>query len=283
MRNPLTLVTETLQRRHRARAMAPLANDLHEAWLERGQRPLSPQERELVCNALTLSSVTAGDICVPRTDIRAVPAKAGHAQVVKAFTASKHSRLPVHGKNLDDIVGVITLKDMVNHTNDPSGFTLTAAMHPPVFVPESMPVPRVLQHMRRHRVGLAMVTDEYGGIAGLLTLNDALGELVGEVVDEGGTHTVAHGIQSVGGGRFRVPAGMALEDVAANLSIALPTGTEEISTFGGLVLHHARRVPKPGETVELPEGMTVRILTGDARRIELLELQLPQNRATKQA
>jgi magnesium and cobalt transporter len=279
--NPLTLFSALRKRWDRARAMESLTNDLHEAWQERAERPLTPHERQLLGNALTFSTITAADVCIPRADIRAVPAKATYAQVVKAFAASKHSRLPVHGKNLDEIVGVITLKSLIGHVNNPAGFSLIAAMHSPVFVPEGMPVSRVLQQMRRHRAGIVMVTDEYGGIAGLMTLNDVLGELVGQVGDET-SGDQGSAIQSVGGGRFRVPAGMALEQVSATLSITLPASTEEVSTIGGMVMHHARRVPGVGEVVNLPGGLAARVLTGDARRVELLELQLPQNRATKQ-
>lgn len=278
--NPFNLLHGIRQRWQRARAMESLTDDLHEAWLERAARPLTPHERELLANALTFSTITAADVCIARNDIKAVPAKATYAQVVKAFAQGKHSRLPVYGKNLDEVVGIITLKSLISHVNDPNGFILTAAMHPPVFVPESMPVPRVLQQMRRHRIGLVLVTDEYGGIAGMMTLNDAIGELVGEVNDEANIAT-AQDIHSLGNGRFRVPAGMPLETVAANLSLTLPPSTQEVSTLGGLVLHHARRVPQQGEVVNLPGGLAIRVLTGDSRRVELLELQLPQNRATK--
>lgn len=280
--NPFTLIATMRQRWRRAREMESLTDNLHEAWAERAGRPLTPHEKELLGNALVFSTVTATDVCIPRADIKAVSAKSTYAQVVKAFANSHHSRLPVYGKNLDEVVGVITLKRLIGYADNPGIFNLTAVMHAPVFVPESMPAPRVLQHMRRHKAGIVMVTDEYGGIAGLMTLNDIVGELVGEVSDENAS-AETQGIQSVGGGRFRVPAGAALDYVSATLSIALPEATEEVSTFGGLVMHHARRVPQPGEMVNLPGGLSARVLTGDGRRVELLELQIPQNRATKTA
>jgi CBS domain containing-hemolysin-like protein len=267
------------ERVRRAREMESLTDDLHEAWQERAQQPLTKNERDLLENALVFSTVTANDVCVPRADIRAVPSGSNFSKVIAAFEGSRRSRLPVYGKSMDDIVGFITLKDLMGYINRQSEFTLAATMHPPVFVPETMPVPRVLQLMRRHRVGLVVVTDEYGGTAGLLTLKDLLGELVGGLGDEHDGAMFAaggEGIQSLGGGRFRVPAGLMLDQVAATLSIKWPRGLNpEIETIGGLLLHEARRVPKSGETVNLPGGVSAKVLAGDARKLDLLELKLP--------
>ena len=263
----------------RAREMESLTDDLHEAWQERAQRPLTKNERDLIENALVFSTVTANDICVPRTDIRAMASGSNFAKVIGAFESSRRSRLPVYGKGLDDIVGFVTLKDLIPFINRQGEFTLAATMHPPVFVPETMPVPRVLQLMRRHRVGLVVVTDEYGGTAGILTLKDLLGELVGGLGDEHSDTLFAsggEGIQSLGGGRFRVPASLSLEQVAATLSVKWPKLDNEIETVGGLLLHAARRVPKAGEVVRLPGGLEAKVLAGDARRLELLELKLPE-------
>lgn len=264
------------QRWERAQNMGSLTDDLHAAWQERAQRPLTEAERELIQNALVFSGVTADDVCVPRADICGVGSGASFSKVVKAFEASKKSRLLVHGKSLDEVVGVITLKDMIAYVRHEEDFALAKAMHPPVFVPQRMPVPRVLQMMRRHRVGLVVVTDEYGGTAGLLTLKDLMVELVGDILDEHGT-TESEAIQSMGGGRFRVPATLPLETVTSTLSLRWPvSSSSDVETIGGLILHQARRVPQIGEDVPLPGGVMARVLTGNGRKLELLELKLPE-------
>ncbi|MFZ2586633.1 MAG: CBS domain-containing protein [Alphaproteobacteria bacterium] len=263
------------QRLRRAKEMESLNDDLHAAWKERAERPLSKSERELLGNALVFSSVTANDVCVPRADIKVVSTKAGFGKVMKVFAESHYSRLPVMGKSLDDIVGVITLKDMAPFVGKEGDFVLANCLRPPLFVPETMPVPRVLQLMKRHRIGLVMVTDEYGGVTGLLTLKDLLGELVGELGDEH-DEAVPEGIQSVGNQRFRMPATLLLEDVTRTLALTwnLPD-TLEIETVGGLVMHEARRVPAAGETVNLPNGVVAKVLVADARHVEVVELKLP--------
>lgn len=268
-----------LARWQRAREMESLTDDLHEAWKERAERPLNQGERELMENALVFSTVTANDVCVPRADIKAVPAGADFHDVMEVFASSHFSRLPVMGKSLDDIVGVITLKDMAPFFGKERDFALADCVRAPIFVPETMPVPRVLQLMKRHRAGLVMVTDEYGGVAGLLTLKDLLGELIGNIGDEH-AEVIPEGIQSVGHNRFRVPATMLLEDVSRTLALTWNLDENpEVETLGGLVMHEARRVPGVGESVNLPGGLSAKVLVADARHVEVLELKLPDKPA----
>lgn len=263
------------RRWHRARAMETLTDDLHVAWQEREERPLTKTERELLQNALTFSTYTADDVCVPRSDIVAVPASASFGDVMQAFVDSSFSRLPVYGKSLDDIVGIITLKDMVTYYGKEKGFSLAKCLRPAVFVPESMPVTRVLQTMKKHRVGVLMVTDEYGGIGGLLTLKDLLGELVGDIEDEH-TSEDEDGIVQIAVGLFQMPATTLLEDLEQELGLTLPPPpASDIETLGGLVMHEARRVPAVGEVVSLPGYVMAKVVAADARKIKLLELRLP--------
>lgn len=262
------------QRWHRARAMEALTDDLHGAWQERDERPLSKTERELLQNALTFSTYTVNDVCMPRSDIVAVPVSATFEDVMEVFRNSSHSRLPVFGKSLDDIAGVITLKDMVARMGS-GAFKLAEALRPAVFVPESMPVTRALQTMKKQKVGLLLVTDEYGGIGGLLTLKDLLGELVGDIEDE---HDTDDGdrLLPLGNGVYHVPATLLLDDVESELGLSLPPPpSADIETLGGMVLHEARRVPAVGETINLPGMVSVKVIAGDSRRVRMLELRLP--------
>ncbi|MCP5405155.1 MAG: HlyC/CorC family transporter [Pseudomonadaceae bacterium] len=263
------------QRWNRARAMESLTDDLHGAWQEREARPLTKTERELLQNALTFSTATADELCVPRADIVAIPITATYTEVMKAFAESHFSRLPVYGKSLDDIAGVITLKDMVEVVGKERGFKLADCLRPAIFVPETMPATRVLQTMKKHRVGILLVTDEYGGTGGLLTLKDLLGELVGDIEDEHTSDTDEE-IAKLASGAYHVPATMPLEDLELELGISLPPPpASDIETLGGLVMHEARRVPAVGEMVALPGYITAKVVKGDARRIQLLELRLP--------
>lgn len=273
MINPIKAL---ISRWRRAKEMESLTDNLHAVWAERASRPLSIHEKELLANALAFSERTAKDVCISRSEIVAVSARAGFTDAIKTFVSSNHGRLPVFHKTLDDLIGFITLKDMARFISNPADFKINDVLHPPVFVPETMPVPRVLHLMRRHRVGLVIVTDEYGGTSGLLTLKDLLGELVGDITDEHAEDDTPS-IQSLGGGRFRVPASLPLDHVAKALGFTWPhTITAlEIETLNGLLLHEAHRVPAVGENLILSTKLNVKILTGNARRVDLVEVTLP--------
>src|SRR5437762_6170208 len=146
---------------------------------------LSPTERQMLRNLLHFGEQTAGDIAVTRGDIMAVPSDISFDALVRAFVDAGHSRLPVYGESLDEVVGMVHIKDVFMANVDPSkDRTLTALMREPLFIPESMGVIELLARMRSQRVHLAIVVDEFGGTEGLVTIEDVVEEIVGDIEEE---------------------------------------------------------------------------------------------------
>src|SRR6476660_1872617 len=146
---------------------------------------LSPAERQMLRNLLHFGEQTAGDICVTRGDIMSLPSSISFDDLVRAFADAGHSRLPVYGESLDNVVGMIHIKDVFMASVDASrDRSVAALMREPLFVPESMGVIELLARMRQQRIHLGIVVDEFGGTEGLVTIEDVVEEIVGEIEDE---------------------------------------------------------------------------------------------------
>jgi CBS domain containing-hemolysin-like protein len=260
------------RRLRRAMALVHHADDLHDAFADRPNRALTQHERDLLENALAFSARTARQVGVARAEIIALPIGATLTETLKHFGESAHSRLPVIGQNLDDVRGVVSLKDVVTFIGHSKNFALTDLLQPALLLPEAMPLTKVLQHMRQDRMPLALVTDEFGGVSGLVGLKDILIELVGDLApneDEAGP-----GIMSLGGGVFRVRGSTSLNDVDAMLSLTLSRHFANVETLAGAVLQTAQHLPPTGSTVALPGVAKVVVQAADARRIVWLEVHL---------
>lgn len=246
---------------------------------------LDTQERRMLRNMLDLSDRTVGDIAVPRSDIIALETGAGFAEAVRLFREAGHSRLPVYAGTQDDVRGMLHVKDVYAVIADWLAAGGTPPMPDPplelllrqvLFVPPSMPVTDLLADMQRLRTHMAIVVDEYGGTDGLVTIEDIMEEIVGEIDDE---HDEADDapIRSLPDGSHEADARLPLEDLEATLGIAL--GEElaggEVDTLGGLVVLLAGRVPQVNEEVEHPSGWRLRVLASDGRRIDRLQLIPP--------
>lgn len=249
--------------------LAPHAEHLHEAFEERDHRPLSAQEQEMLENTLTFADVVARQVGVARAQINAVPLDAPFDTVWETFGRTRHSRLPVYGRTLDDIKGLVSLKDVMPFVYAKKDFQLEALLRRPTLVPETMPLPRVLQLMKKTKVPLALVTDEYGGVTGMVSLKDILEELVGEVGDEDDVST-PH-VVALGDGRWKVKPTAPLDEVNAVLGTAL-AGDEDTETLGGLVLRLAKEIPNKGARVALERGWSAVVSASDGRRITGLEV-----------
>ena len=255
---------------------------------EEADEPLTPEEKTLVAAALSFSNKTADDVCVPRADMVAMSVDATLDEVVEHFRHSGHSRLPVFRDNLDDIIGFITIKDLLQFWgNGAKDFKLNELLRPCTFVPDTLAVPKVLEEMRKARVQMAVVVDEYGGSAGLVTLKDIIETLVGEMEDE---HETAAPLMIVPlpGNRYELDPRLPIEELEERLhaSFELPAedhdfdedGERPFETVGGFLLSIARRVPAPGETFTTPDGFIFKVIDSDGRRLYKIELQLPKRR-----
>jgi CBS domain containing-hemolysin-like protein len=237
---------------------------------------LSQSERQMLRNLLHFGDETAGDICVTRGDIVSVPSTIGFDDLVKAFAEAEHSRLPVYGESLDEIVGMVHIKDlfaaMIDATRDRS---IEAMMRTPLFVPESMGVIELLARMRAERIHLAIVVDEFGGTEGLVTIEDVVEEIVGEIEDE-------HDIEAAGlltrldEGIWEADARIELEELAEAVDARLVWEEDEVDTLGGLVFLLAGHIPQKGESVIHPSGWRLEAVDSDTRKILRVRLHAPE-------
>ncbi|MEO7602631.1 MAG: hemolysin family protein [Sphingomicrobium sp.] len=247
------------------------------------QRPvagdLTPTERQMLRNLLDFGDHTAGDICVTRGDIIAVPATIGFDALVAAFADAGHSRLPVYGESLDAVVGMIHIKDVFMATVDPSkDRTVAALKRDPLFVPESMGVLELLARMRSDRIHLAIVVDEFGGTEGLVTIEDVVEEIVGEIEDEH-DEEAAGLLVALDEGLWEADSRLELDELREAVDARLTAEDEEIDTVGGLTFLLAGRILAPGESVVHSSGWRLESVDADSKRIKRIRLHPPANSA----
>ena len=237
---------------------------------------LSPAERQMLRNLLQFGEQTAGDICVTRGDIIAVPSGISFDELVRAFADAGHSRLPVYGESLDAVVGMVHIKDVFMANVDASrDRTIGALMRDPLFVPESMGVIELLARMRSQRMHLAIVVDEFGGTEGLVTIEDVVEEIVGEIEDE---HDEAERglLTMLEDGLWEADARLELEELAKTVDARLSSVEDEVDTLGGLVFLLAGHIPHKGECVTHPSGWKLEAIDSDPRRIIRVRLHAPE-------
>jgi CBS domain containing-hemolysin-like protein len=245
-----------------------------------GERPavgdLTPVERQMLRNLLHFGESNVADIAVPRSDIIAVPSTITFAGLVQAFAEAGHSRLPVYEGELDTIVGMVHVKDVftVEVSGAEAPEDITVLLRTPLFVPESMGVLDLLARMRAERVHLAIVVDEFGGTEGLVTIEDVVEEIVGEIEDEHDEEMPGMLIP-VEDGIWDADARAELEEVAETIDARLAVVEEDIDTLGGLATMLAGHVPQQGEILEHPSGWRLEVTDGDSRRVSRLRLHAP--------
>ncbi len=249
-----------------------------------GEQPvvgdLTPVERQMLRNLLHFGESEVADIAVPRGEIIAVPSTITFEALVAAFAEAGHSRLPVYGDSLDHVVGMVHIKDVftLQVTNAEPPDDITTLLRAPLFVPESMGVLDLLARMRAERVHLAIVVDEFGGTEGLVTIEDVVEEIVGEIEDEHDEEAPGMLIP-VEDGIWDADARAELEEVAETVDARLAVVEEDVDTIGGLAIVLAGRVPKPGEVIEHPSGWRLEVTESDTRRVSRLRLHAPAETA----
>jgi magnesium and cobalt transporter len=232
---------------------------------------LDPHERALIANVLRLREITADDVMVPRPDIIAMRADVTLTEAVDQIRKEGHSRLPVYRDNLDDLLGMVHIKDVFGFTGTPETFALEKIIRKPLMVAPQITVLDLLLQMRQTRTHLALVVDEYGGIDGLVTIEDLVETIVGDIADE---HDEIEGPMLVErpDGALDLNALLPVEDFEAKLGPVLSDDERaaDIETVGGLVFNLAGRVPTKGEIIPHPSGIEFLVLEADARRIRRL-------------
>jgi CBS domain containing-hemolysin-like protein len=245
---------------------------------------LSPLERKMIRNLLHFGERDAGDVGVPRADIIAVEEQTSFAELVRLFADAGHSRLPVYREKLDRVIGMIHIKDvftaLASGADAPAN--ITDLMRQPLYVPQSMGTLDLLAQMQASRTHLAIVLDEYSGTEGLITIEDLVEEIVGEIDDEHDDAPEALFVPLDDGG-WDADARAELEDVAAAIDPRLGEVEEDIETLGGLAFILAGHVPAAGECLPHPSGWTLEVLEADATRVRRLRLHPPTEMAEADA
>lgn len=269
---PLRDQLEELIEEHEAEVARPIAGDL------------APIERQMLRNLLHFGERDAGDVGVPRADMVCVEEKTPFAEVVALFAEAGHSRLPVYRETLDAVVGMVHVKDVFNilATDAPRPADVSTLIRQPLYVPQSMGVLDLLARMQSSHTHLAIVVDEYNGTEGLVTIEDLVEEIVGEIEDEHDEAPVAL-LVPLEDGIWEADARAELEDVGEMIDPRLAEVEEDVETLGGLAFVLAGHVPEAGEVLSHPSGWTLEILEADPRRVARLRLHPPVEAADEGA
>ncbi len=263
----------------RKAAEPTLRESIAELMLEAADTPeaqavpseLNRHERLLIQNVLRLRETTADDVMVPRADIVAMRSDLTLEQAIAQIRDDGHSRLPVYREQLDDVIGMVHVKDLFPYVGRPETFALEKILRKPLMVAPRIPVLDLLLQMRQQRVHLALVVDEYGGIDGLVTIEDLVETIVGEIDDEHDDEASPM-VTERPDGALDLNARLPVEDFEKRMGPVLSEDERDadIDTVGGLVFTLAGRVPAKGEVISHPSGLEFRILDADARRIRRL-------------
>lgn len=235
---------------------------------------INPEERRLLLRLIRFSSRTVEDAMVPRPDIVAVEEGSSLEDVLALVRQHGHTRMPVFRESLDDIVGMVHLRDVIAFWGGTVPFSLKEIARKILFVPSSMPAIQLLSQMRASRTHMAIVVDEYGGTDGIVTIGDLVEEIVGQIEDEHDI-TEAPEIVVLPDGGFEADARAGVEALEERLGLDLldDDEAEDIETLGGLVTDLAGRVPRRGERIRHPLGIVFEVLDADPRRIKRLRIR----------
>jgi magnesium and cobalt transporter len=227
----------------------------------------------IIEGALTVSEMQVRDIMIPRAQVDFIDVHEPVESFIPRVISTAHSRFPVIDQNRDDVIGILLAKDLLRHYAGEEGFNVREMLRPAVFVPEAKRLNVLLREFRASRNHMAMVVDEYGGVAGLVTIEDVLEQIVGEIEDEYDFDEASDNILPEQGGRYRVKALTQIADLNAALGTRFPD--EAADTVGGLVISHLGRLPKRGETLAV-DGVRFQVLRADSRRVYTLLVDKPK-------
>jgi hemolysin (HlyC) family protein len=229
----------------------------------------------IIEGALQVSEMTVRDIMIPRAQMDVVSIDDDPAQFIPYILEARHSRFPVIGENKDDVVGILLAKELLNFYANPDAFNLRDTLRPAVFVPESKRLNVLLRDFRANRNHIAIVVDEYGGVSGLVTIEDVLEQIVGDIEDEYDFDEAEDNIIPDASGAWRVKAQTEIADF--NETLGSHFSSEEFNTVGGLVLRAFGRLPKRGESTSIG-AFRFKVIRADSRRIYTLQVErgLPQ-------
>jgi hemolysin (HlyC) family protein len=268
LRQLLRLIWRTRETREAIDAMITAPSDQDE------ESPITPQERVLISNVLKVHDRSAADVMVPRVDIIAFDIEQPFGELVKLLIEHGHSRVPVYRETLDDVIGFVHVKDVLAPVADRRPAKLASMLRKVLVVAPSLPVFDLLVQMRQARTHIAMVADEFGGIDGLVTIEDLIEEIVGDIEDEHDVDETPTHIERPDGSII-ADARLPIETFEEHHGTRLRHNGDDgdVDTLGGLVFSLAGRVPRRGEVIPHPGGLEFEVLDADPRRIKRLRVR----------
>lgn len=233
---------------------------------------VAKEKRRMLHGVFELAQIQVRDVMIPRTEVVGLEVSSSYEQVLRLAQEAHHSRFPVYEGSLDNVVGIIHSKDILNFVDQPEGFSLRLLARPPYFVPESKRIETLLQSFRKKKVHLAVVVDEYGGVEGIVTLEDIFEEIVGEIQDEYDVEEEL--IRELSPGRLLIDGSVSLR--VLNRRFRLTLAEEHSNTLAGFLLRVLGQIPREGDECE-SEGVQFIVRKVVNHRIEEIEMLLPQN------
>ena len=238
---------------------------------------ISKQERVMLMNILKIDEILARDIMIPRAEIIALEESISFDEAIKIFVEGAHSRIPIYNEQLDNITGMLHIKDLVKYQteNDIKGNFIDSIKKDILHIPPSMPALDLLIKMQLTRLHMGVVIDEYGGVDGLITIEDVIEEITGEIEDEHDDKDISMFIK-ISPNTFEANARLSIVELEKISQIQLINEDDDTDTIGGLVATVAGRVPQRGEIIKHDSGIVFTILDADPRRIKTIKISLPK-------
>lgn len=259
-----TFIKSLIKKKSHLEDSENLAEEIHEL-MDEGQAKglISNEESEMVHGVLDLKEIEAHSIMIPRTEISSAPADSTLGELIKLVTGCGHTRIPIYNDNIDEIIGILHAKDLIRLLGeDPSSKVPSDIFRPPYFVPQTQKVGQLLKDLKARKTHLAIVTDEYGGTAGIITIEDILEEIVGEIMDE---HDEEKPLLTViDDETILVDARLEVEKLEEHLKVGLPEG--DFESVGGFIIHLLERIPQVDEKITF-KNLEITIKDADHRKI----------------
>ncbi|WP_440694951.1 hemolysin family protein [Candidatus Pelagibacter sp. HIMB109] len=231
---------------------------------------LSSKEKSILSNILSINKLKADDVMIPRASIIAISQDSSFQNIIDTIDKESHSRMPVFRKDLDDVLGMIHIKDIIKFSgSNHNDFNIKKIMREVLFVPPTMPVMNLLLKMQATKLHMALVIDEHGGTDGLITIEDVIEEIVGEIEDEHDKDDDFN-FKKIDSNTFEAKADMTLDDFnhESNLSIV----EENVDTLGGYIFSKINRVPYAGEVIKVDNTYQFEIIEADPRKIKKIRI-----------
>ena len=267
--------TGLIARMRRALKASPWSREEIQEFIEQSETDLDAEEKSMLSGVLEVSETQVRDVMVPRSHMVVIDIEEDFDEILSTIIQSGHSRFPVIGEDRDEVLGVLLAKDLLRYfgSGETAAVPLRKLLRPVSVIPESKRLNALLKEFRDSHNHMAIVVDEYGGVAGLLTIEDVLEEIVGEIDDEHDREEIAFiraDGEHNGQPSYAVRALTRIEDFNEFFDCEL--GDEEYDTIGGLVMHELGRLPRRGEKIDF-EGFRFAVTTADKRRIDSLQVQ----------